>query len=80
MATTLTQAIKANQQPNETMTQCLHRLRDADETMTHEAHDEAQAIDNPVVVPPTGGSTKTPPVTKPKATAPKATTPKPKAP
>ena len=52
MATTLTQAIKANQKPNETMTACLHRLRDTDETMTHEAHDEAQAIDNPPVTPP----------------------------
>jgi hypothetical protein len=54
---TLTAAITENQKPNETMTQCLHRMRDADETMTHEAYDLAKAGTPPpahVPAPPTG--------------------------
>ncbi len=40
MLPTTTSVIHDNQQPNETMTACLHRMRDADETMTHEARDQ----------------------------------------
>jgi len=59
MATTLTAAIHKNQNPNETMTQCLARLRDKDETMTHEARDLAIIADG-------GGPVVPPVVTKPK--------------
>jgi len=47
MAKTTTQAIHDNQQSGETMTACLHRLRDPNETMTHEARDLVEAANHP---------------------------------
>ncbi len=68
MQATTTSAIHDNQQPNETMTQCLHRMRDDDETMTHEARDLVEAANGstPIPAPPTGFA-------KPTATAVTAT-------
>ena len=53
---TLTSVIKDNQLPGETMTQCLHRMKDANETLTHEMRDQLDGSGIPPVIPapPTG--------------------------
>jgi len=51
---TMTSAVHANQLPNETQTQCIHRMRDKDETMTHEVRDQVEAANAPAAPAPTG--------------------------